>query len=350
MSRYLLLFLLLTASAVYLGAQATSTAATPTPKTSGALLQLALTQNDIDVEGLKPWELKATFQLYDEKGKPTETASLDEIWVSPKQQKRTWTSPSFNQVEIVNEQGIFRSGNSDEAPLALDQARRSMVHPMPAEGDVRETQPIMQKKRFDTLELNCIMPTPLPTKGYWQPRLGSLPTYCFDLNNPIFRIGYIYGDTVSVANTVGTFQGRYIATKDLISINNVKNVDGKIDDLRILSTLNAQMFVPSTDAVNIGVKPVMIGPAVAAEYLISSTTPMYPTAAKIAHAEGTVVMGITIGVDGRVHSVHLLRPANPDLALAATGAASKRRYRPYLVNGVPTEVQTTITTDFNMVF
>ena len=208
--------------------------APPMPKDPAEILRLALTQNDIDVDGVAPWRLKATFQLFDEKGKPTETVKLDETWAGPHLQRRVWTSPSFNQVETVNGTGRYRSGSQDDVSDLLAMARQTIVHPMPSEDDMGESKPYLQKKKFGSVNLNCVMLS-RPMDGLDNVVLGLFPTYCFDLDRPAYRIGSDYIDTNYIANGIGVFQHRLVATKDSVNVNNIQRVQGTVDDLSTAS-------------------------------------------------------------------------------------------------------------------
>jgi len=346
MSRYFItLFSLLMVSAAHLAAQTVPLSAMPMPKTADALLQLALTQNDIDVEGLKPWELKATFQLYDEKGKPTETATLDEIWGGRKQQKRTWASPSFNQVEVVNEQGTFRSGSQDEVPLTLEHARLIMVHPMPPADDISEAKTAMLKKRFNKVDLNCVELFP-SIKGQVDTPPAPFSMYCFDRDHPIYLAGYGYGEISYVVNTVGKFQNRYIGLTDSVAINDILLVKGTIGDLRTIPNVDASMFVTPANATIIQRIHGLKAPGVTAGNLLYKKTPVYPAAAKATHEQGTVLLRAIIGRDGHIHSLRVESTPRTDMGEAAMAAVRHWIYKPYLQNGEPTEVDTIITVNF----
>jgi TonB family protein len=80
--------------------------------------------------------------------------------------------------------------------------------------------------------------------------------------------------------------------------------------------------------------------------LIVSRVPAYPEAAKVSRVAGHVVMQAIISEDGSVKRVHVTE-GDSRLRAAAVEAVYKWRYRPYLVDGQPTEVTTTITVDFN---
>lgn len=92
---------------------------------------------------------------------------------------------------------------------------------------------------------------------------------------------------------------------------------------------------------------VRVSPAVMDDRLIASRVPVYPEAAKIDGIEGSVVMQAIISTDGTVKHVHVLQ-GDSHLRSAAVEAAYKWRYRPYLLNGRPVDVATTITVDFEL--
>ena len=79
--------------------------------------------------------------------------------------------------------------------------------------------------------------------------------------------------------------------------------------------------------------------------LLSSRVPVYPDAARADHVEGRVVMQAVVTKDGAVGHLHVTS-GDPILRAAALEAVSAWRYRPYLVNGEPVDVSTTISVDF----
>jgi protein TonB len=81
--------------------------------------------------------------------------------------------------------------------------------------------------------------------------------------------------------------------------------------------------------------------------LISKTTPAYPTIARTAGISGTVVLAATISKEGRIVNLRVVS-GHPMLTQAARDAVMTWRYRPYLLNGQPVEVETTINVVFSM--
>jgi len=97
----------------------------------------------------------------------------------------------------------------------------------------------------------------------------------------------------------------------------------------------------------IRVAPLDVSAGVAGGNLIRKVRPIYPEIAKAARVSGTVVLAATITRDGFVTNLQVV--SGPQmLRQAAIDAVRDWRYRPYLLNNQPMEVQTTIDVDFNL--
>lgn len=79
--------------------------------------------------------------------------------------------------------------------------------------------------------------------------------------------------------------------------------------------------------------------------LIRKVEPEYPALAKQMRLEGTVVLKAVISPSGTVEKLEV-QHGHPVLARAAIEAVRQWRYRPYLLNREPIEVETEITVKF----
>ena len=94
-------------------------------------------------------------------------------------------------------------------------------------------------------------------------------------------------------------------------------------------------------------KKVNISAGVAVGLLIQKTIPIYPPIAKAARVQGTVVLQATISRQGTIENLHVVSgPAM--LQQAAMDAVRTWRYRPYLLNNEPVEVDTTVNVIFTL--
>jgi protein TonB len=79
--------------------------------------------------------------------------------------------------------------------------------------------------------------------------------------------------------------------------------------------------------------------------LLHRVEPQYPAIAKQIHLEGTVVLNAIISREGNIERLEVT--SGPGLlARAARDAVLQWKYRPYLLNGGPVEVETQITVNF----
>jgi periplasmic protein TonB len=79
--------------------------------------------------------------------------------------------------------------------------------------------------------------------------------------------------------------------------------------------------------------------------LIHRVEPQYPAIARQIRLEGVVVLKAIISRDGNIEHLEVAS-GPPLLARAATEAVGRWKYRPYLLNGEPVEVETQITVNF----
>jgi periplasmic protein TonB len=94
-------------------------------------------------------------------------------------------------------------------------------------------------------------------------------------------------------------------------------------------------------------KPLSISSGVMAGNLLSRTLPQYPAIPRAAHIQGVVVLQATISKAGLIENLRVIS-GPPMLRQAAIDAVQTWRYKPYLLNGDPVEVETTINVVFNL--
>lgn len=81
--------------------------------------------------------------------------------------------------------------------------------------------------------------------------------------------------------------------------------------------------------------------------LIHRVQPVYPYPAKMAHVQGAVVLSAIINKAGSIENLQVLS-GHPLLVGAAVDAVRQWRYRPYILNTEPIEVETQITVKFTL--
>ena len=100
------------------------------------------------------------------------------------------------------------------------------------------------------------------------------------------------------------------------------------------------------------VRPAITGPksistGVADGLILVRTVPRYPPIAVATRKEGTVVLQAIISTSGTIEHLRVVS-GDPMLQQAALDAVSTWRYRPYLLDGKPVEVETTVNVVFSL--
>ena len=92
---------------------------------------------------------------------------------------------------------------------------------------------------------------------------------------------------------------------------------------------------------------VRVSAGVTSGLLVRKVNPVYPPLARQARISGTVVLRAVIGKDGAIQNLSLVG-GHPMLAPAAIDAVKQWKYKPYLLNGEPVEVDTEIQVNFTL--
>ncbi len=92
---------------------------------------------------------------------------------------------------------------------------------------------------------------------------------------------------------------------------------------------------------------VHVSPGVMQGQRISGEMPVYPPEAKKKKIQGTVVLEATIGKDGSVEALHVASGPK-ELQKSSTEAVKTWKYKPFLLNGEPVEVETQINVVYSL--
>lgn len=81
--------------------------------------------------------------------------------------------------------------------------------------------------------------------------------------------------------------------------------------------------------------------------LVHKVQPNYPPLARQARIQGAVVLQAEISKNGTIENLRVIS-GHPMLAPAALDAVKQWRYKPYILNGEPVEVETQVTVNFTL--
>ena len=97
----------------------------------------------------------------------------------------------------------------------------------------------------------------------------------------------------------------------------------------------------------VAVQRIRVSSGVTQGLVIKKVEPVYPPIAKTARVQGTVILAAVIGKDGTIQNLHVVS-GHPLLTGAAMDAVKQWKYRPYILNGDPVEVDTQVEVHFTL--
>jgi len=323
-----------------------------TPKDPAAILAAAAPFYDFTSPDLKPWHLKAGYQLYDDAGNPTEKGTFEYWWTSPQVYRTTWMRPGATHSDwhtADNKHAYQATGES--LSLFEYKIRSTLLSPLP---DAADTDPAKFRLDGQTLsaggvKLPCIQVIPImPQHDRLQiVPLGWFPSYCFDPRMPILRLSFSLGRLTMEFDKVVKVQNRFLPREFVMAEGKKKILSAQVDEINGIPPSDPAL-IPGPDVPEIKHPNASIDAKVMTGMLIKKDVPVYPQDAKDARVSGTVVLQATIGRDGGVYDLRVLSAPWPSLAASALWAVSHWRYKPYLLNGEPVEVETTVTVIYSL--
>jgi periplasmic protein TonB len=111
--------------------------------------------------------------------------------------------------------------------------------------------------------------------------------------------------------------------------------------------LGGVLSAANTAPPKVAVQKVRVSQGVLQGNALSQPKPVYPPIAKSARISGSVVLAATISKNGNIENLRLVS-GHPMLVPAAMDAVKQWRYKPYMLNGEPVEVETSITVNFTI--
>lgn len=132
----------------------------------------------------------------------------------------------------------------------------------------------------------------------------------------------------------------------------VKSADSvEAPALSVAAAVPSSAALPDLMGANSAPTPVLqrlvISQGVSRGLLVKEVQPMYPRTALVLRVEGSVQLMATVSKNGNISDVKIVS-GDKDLAHAAVDAVKQWRYKPYLLNGEPVDIQTQITVNFKL--
>ena len=323
-------------------------AQTPSPSLAGQTIDLSpesiVEANTIQRIGKRPFHLRVSFQIYDLQGKAADSGVMEYWWAGPDGTRLDITSTALGTVHNTSpgdtqSQAVVRS--LFLVKDLLDEIRDpGGVLGLPESAVVTEARTVMK------VPLQCMHAVPPPSK--YTPAQVEV---CADMATGTIRL--ISGKEHQVTrNRAALFGNTRVALDTEVAWGDRKAITGHIEELKSFDPSNSAVALEKPSA-PIGTRPagssqVRIAGGVLAGNKIGGPPPTYPSIARERSITGTVLLAAEITKEGKIARLVPLASPDPSLTEAATEAVQKWTYHPYLLNGEPLAVSTTITINFNI--
>jgi TonB family protein len=293
---------------------------------------------------LSPWHLKLDATFYDAAGKNPDIGTV-ETWHSGGDSRTVITVGAATRTVVRHSGETYESQSGPDVPALADDLLDNVLSPGPSTADIEGATLDLHVEPFGKVKLDCIMLAQSILHASSAP-MGLFPTYCLDPGATRLRASYNFGDVSVLRNRMGSFQGKNVALDVSLMKGPVLLAEAKISTLATFAP--ADEFTPGPDLKQIGGGQARVPGGVIAGHLLNKAQPIYPPSARQNHISGTVVLHAIIGRDGRIRSLRPISAPDADLAISAIAAVRQWTYTPYLLNGEPVEVDTTITVNYNL--
>jgi TonB family protein len=311
----------------------------------------ALSSENIRDPRSKPWHLKADYQLYDQRGKPTEQGTFEYWWVSSNVFRSTWTRPDATHSDWDTEDGRFFFESSGEAINRFEyKLEDALLPPLPIPGDLdpKRSWLVREDVSMAAGKAACIMIVPrMPFEGrvLKVPR-GMFPTYCFDLNLPVLRASYSEGAIGMEFNQIVKIHEHYAPREIVLLEGKRKMLSATVESITDVSPGDPALTPAQDSIAERHTELPEVDIANTSGMLVKKVVPRYPSDAKLQtglqKSPALVLLRVTIGLDGTVHDMHVVEAPSVSMVAAALNAVSEWRFKPFTVNGKLTEVRGTI--------
>jgi hypothetical protein len=276
-----------------------------------------------------PWHAKATYQVMNDAGTMADSGTFEAFWVSRNKYWIRYTSPHFNQTSIANEQGLYRLGD-EGTPKGPGSLVRTKLFTMgyAAPRDPSKVSLKLEDRSFGSLTLKCV-------EGDFK------DMNCFNHDFPVLRLTVSsHGYLETIYDEVVLFKTAYVAKSFEVRNGRGRILQVHIETLESYSPKDDTLFTAPPGAV-FSPRRVTESGSIIAGNIVHKVQPIYPIQAKEQRVQGEVVLHAVISTEGKITSLEpILGPAV--LISSSMDAVKQWQYRPYLIDGVPTEVETEI--------
>jgi hypothetical protein len=304
------------------------------------LLQSGIKANGLAGSGLTPWHLKIDAQYLTWESPKPFSASVEQWTIAPEQWRRTFTGPpgmNFSEWSASRFEKYQSKPGHDPFDAIADNIKfaRPVVDPLAQAANIHpEYEMDVKRGNFGGVTLSCVSVVNPHSYAPSENTDEFFPTYCFDQDSHLRLI--VSGKTTYQFDDVQVFQGRAVAHDVKVRIDGKLDSEMKVSVLESLADANPDHIKAGKEAVP---QPYAIEPGLPrpeSVYEVAAALPIQPNGMPY---RGVSNVPIVIRKDGTVKILPGANIQSQDLKDALQNAVAKWKFKPYLIDGQPIEVQ-----------
>jgi TonB family protein len=321
------------------------------PRDPKAILDLTAPLYVFNAENAKPWHLSYRYRLAEDQGTARDSGKID-LWWSPNNVSRaTWTRGDSVTSEWRTADGKRMKSAQGELIHGMEyRLSDAVLFHFPKAKDYESGDPQLKLIPLSGPEGErlCVALVS-PNMTLESNSLNGVGTaYCFDSQKPVLVSSLMNHTITNQYSRIQSFENHNVAGHIEIVYAGKKSLEADLessaeitaDDAAFTPTPDAKEDIPQIKTITVKPGPMVVG------NLLERVEPVYPLYAKALKIGGIVMIKGVIGKDGRIKDAVVVFSPHPSLSGAALEAVRQWRYKPYMLNGEPVEVQTTINLAF----
>jgi len=300
------------------------------------LLDQMIHRSTLAEPGGKPFYLKATLTDKDD-AKSEFNGTVEEYWLSPTKWRRVVRLRDFSQTRIVNGDLIYEENSGDYFPVNDEMLANEIVDPLPKSAVDLMNQLGLMGAEPGSGQGQCM------AEKYFNNSEGRETRVLLAYDCSTGLLIYLWSPTCcyGVMTDYRKFHNKVVAyaTKDNpinIRVDTLKDLDSPDESLFAIS----QPTPPSKRVVTENLTESQVR-----TFIVSKTEVQWPQVSK-SPPEKSMTVNIVIGRDGRVKEARTYSPVENAIEDAAVTAIEKWTFQPQNVDGVPTQISTSLTLFF----
>ena len=312
-------------------------------------LQTGTTNITMESAGTPPFRLEAKFETFSFDGKPDGEGTLKEEWLNAGNRRRVITFRGVTWTQTFHAGSARASGESFRGSFMERTVINALLEPGPTAEQIAGGAPEYKTLKLGTVPLDCVLLNPLTVSENASLSEKASTGYCLSQTPLLLRLVQERFGILVGYNRFAQLGAHYLPKEVIVSTGAQNRAALHVTSFSTAPALKESDFATPAEAdmSAADIQPAYVDSGVLKGTIVAKTTPRYPEADKQNHVSGNVFLHALIDETGAIKELEVLSAPSKTLAVASLGAVKQWKYRPYLLNGQPISVDTTITVNFS---